>query len=327
MKKIIFVIGFLICSFATAFAQESECTSGDRLKSTILFYTSDGEQSVDSVFTVGKGTKVIFRGGNLLYQPGTHTYKIADEQYDFIGGRGAASVNDAEENPNSNKDTLVSGTLYYTDLAGVRQKCSNHLDSLYSTTYMGWRDLHKFYVLDGILDKSITIDGKEYRALSESEYTYLFFTRPNAKSLRGRARIKLGNRGGSTNDSIINGFILLPDNWNPSILPNKQFKSDVTDNTYYTDNVYTRNEWKILEKQGAIFLPAGGSVDNEGSKDRFSKKCNRSGFYWLTATDATHARTLEFGGYYYNGRPGNPSYYTKNKGESRLIRLVQVVTE
>ena len=171
------------------------------------------------------------------------------------------------------------------------------------------------------------LDGKEYRTLTRAEYTYLFFTRPNAKSLRGRARIRLGNRGGSRNDSVINGYILLPDNWNPSILPNKQFKTDITasnGNTYYTENVFTKEEWKILEKQGAIFLPAGGSVDKGGKE---AKKCNRSGFYWLTSANDTQAITLEFGGYYWNGRPGDPSYLQKNKEERRLIRLVEVVSE
>ena len=327
MKKIIFVIGFLICSFANAFAQESECTSGDRLKSTILFYSSKEEQSVDSVFTVADGTKVIFRGGNLMYQPKTGIYKIADEQYDYVGGQGVASVNDDVSNPTS--ELYNQGTLYYEGDNGTRLRCTNNGDSIKSGTYMGWIDLHKFYVLDSAISaNSIIIDGKEYRTLTEAEYTYLFFTRANAKSLRGRARIRLGNRGGSYNDSIINGFILLPDNWNPSILPNKQFKPDESasnDNTYYTENIYTREEWKILEKQGAIFLPAGGSVD-KGQK--VAKKCNRSGFYWLTAADGTHAVTLEFGGYYYNGRPGNPSYVrNKNKEERRLIRLVEVVSE
>lgn len=330
MKKIIFIAVLLIYSFANAFGQESDCTSGDRLKSTILFYSSEGEQSVDSVFTVADGTKVIFRGGNLLYQPKTGIYKIADEQYDYVGGQGVASVDDNVTNPTT--ELYNQGTLYYVDDKGVRQRCTNSL----SSGYQGWIDLHKFYVLDSADHAdSFIIGGKEYRTLTEAEYTYLFFTRPNAKSLRGRARIKLGNRGGSRNDSIINGFILLPDNWNPSILPNKQFIADITPsngNTYYTDNVFTREEWKILEKQGAIFLPAGGSVDKGGNT---AKKCNRSGFYWLTtAPDGSHAITLEFGGYYYkdaahpDGRPGDPSYVrNKNKEERRLIRLVEVVTE
>ena len=42
------------------------------------------EGAVDGLFSVSENTKVFFSQGNLQYQPSTHTWRFADEQYDYL---------------------------------------------------------------------------------------------------------------------------------------------------------------------------------------------------------------------------------------------------
>ena len=42
------------------------------------------EGAVDGLFSVSENTKVYFSRGNLQHQPSTHTWRFADEQYDYL---------------------------------------------------------------------------------------------------------------------------------------------------------------------------------------------------------------------------------------------------
>ena len=101
-----------------------------------------------------------------------------------------------------------------------------------------------------------------WRTLTKDEWGYLFCGRKNASTLFG-----LGNVNG------INGTILLPDNW--TLPSGSSFTACTThgmvriDDYYYyeddeskhfADNTYTAEQWKTMENNGAVFLPATGSV-------------------------------------------------------------------
>ena len=80
------------------------------------------------------------------------------------------------------------------------------------------------------------------------------------------------------------------------------FKSDYDGCWYYKDNIFTADQWNVLEKQGAVFLPAGGGVSWNGSSYDFGQKYNRSGFYWTdtkiqNGNGEDRGTTMEFGGY------------------------------
>ena len=135
--------------------------------------------------------------------------------------------------------------------------------------------------------------------------------------------IGLDDKGDPKPDTLVNGLILLPDNWDPKIMPvGTTFKSDDEKCVYYTDNVLTEDEWKIFEAEGAIFLPAAGINNNDASKNRY----NRSGFYWTGTPRGGNGVTLEFGGY----RKVNDTptlHDDQGKSQKRAIRLCQEVPE
>ena len=159
-----------------------------------------------------------------------------------------------------------------------------------------------------------------FRTPTLTEATYLFGGRPHAHELRARARIRIPGAPGKP-DTLINGVILLPDDWNPAILPaDFSFKSDADGCEFYSDNEYTSTVFDMyLEPQGAIFLPAAG-----GMSGQTSIKCNRSGYYWgATPCESNAGRTydLQFGGYDASG------VIHSDQTERRYCRAVRLVAE
>ena len=167
---------------------------------------------------------------------------------------------------------------------------------------------------------------ESFRTPTEAEYDSLFFSRKNAAELRGRARIVLkgigtDDKGKAKPDTLVNGYILLPNNWDPKVWPYTTFISDAAGCYYYKDNIISEGEWKLLEVQGAIFLPAAGGMRKDGGH----LNPNRSGYYW-TSTAATDkeikAYHIEFGGR--DNAPANyiPARHTKElRACGRAVRL------
>lgn len=155
-----------------------------------------------------------------------------------------------------------------------------------------------------------------FRTPTKEEFDYLLSKRENAKDLSLRGHIRLNGNGGAP-DTIINGLILLPDDWDPAILPEKTLISDEDGNEYYVTNELSAAEWQILEENGAIFLPATGNTS----------KFNRSGFYWTsTSWKDLSAYNVEFGGYGWNGHASDPQTKAADKSSGRAVRLVMEIT-
>ena len=87
-----------------------------------------------------------------------------------------------------------------------------------------------------------------WHTYSYAEWNYMLYSRTDAKIKHGHAKII------TTGTSFVNGFILLPDHW---ILPDGMTFTPGQANGYKT-NIYTADQWKIMEDAGAIFLPAAG---------------------------------------------------------------------
>ena len=85
--------------------------------------------------------------------------------------------------------------------------------------------------------------------MTEDEWDYVVFNRPNASSLRGVAQV-----------NGVNGLILLPDSWTcPSGVTFKAgFHSNFGADYYATYQSFTADHWSKLESAGAVFLPAVG---------------------------------------------------------------------
>lgn len=152
-----------------------------------------------------------------------------------------------------------------------------------------------------------------FRTPTKEEWDYVLNSRDNAESLRARVHIKLVGVGGAP-DTLVNGLILLPDDWDPVILPETPIISDAEGNVLYANNELTVAEWQILEANGAVFLPATGSTS----------KYNRSGFYWSSTSNGNNAYNLEFGGY--GAANSDPWLNNVTKASARAVRLVIDIT-
>ncbi|MBP5725240.1 MAG: hypothetical protein J6X18_16905, partial [Bacteroidales bacterium] len=132
---------------------------------------------------------------------------------------------------------------------------------------------------------------------TQSEWNYLISGRSQASRLMGQGRV-----------NNVNGLILLPDGWEtPSSV---KFTYDPGN---YSTNVYSQDEWAVMQSYGAVFLPAAGyrygtNVDYVGA----------SGFYWSSSyDDDTNAYSV----YFYNSDVDAGSISGRDTGFS--VRVVK----
>ena len=178
---------------------------------------------------------------------------------------------------NSKKVAFSSGNLQYQASTKTWRFAENQWDyigganSNISSSYSGWIDLFGWGTGDNpTLTKSNSsfVDwGKNninneapntWRTLTRAEWEYVLGGRPNSHSLYGTATV-----------NNVHGLIILPDDWNE---PNLSFTSGIKG---WENNVYSTAEWKELEYEGAVFLPAAGGRSYSTMYD-----VQDHGYYW-----------------------------------------------
>ena len=241
------------------------------------------------IFSVGYNKYAYFSQGNLQYRASTNTWRFAEHQWDFVGGE--------------DWDGNVLGNVYETDDQGQQFKCDN---GWISETYNGWIDLfgwgtsgiphgancyqpwstsydNEDYYAYGQAGRSLYEKNEEdegaladwgYNAISNggnqlnsgwrtptaAEWDYLMNTRHTASGIRYAFAV--------VND--VNGMILLPDDWDPSVYPlnNPNYcmfsfygRNDNGSLENYFDALYDSNNidgntWTdTFEPTGAVFIP------------------------------------------------------------------------
>lgn len=220
-------------------------------------------------FSVSDDRKVFFAPGNLQYnaamgqhlcadgtmQPGT--WRFAEHQWDYIGKNNeniAASYNGWIDLFGWGTSGWNSGAVFYqpwdsSDKHGVYIETPPH-DMTDDYRYKDWA------VFNAIGNDA----PQTWRTLTKKEWIYLLYSRPNAKQLYGIASI-----GGTL------GLVLLPDDYTssaflPEFIPEKDLNNG--------KNVYTVEQWLLLENEGAIFLPCSGR--RLGTEYKYEESC----FYW-----------------------------------------------
>ena len=159
--------------------------------------------------------------------------------------------------------------------------------------------------------------------LTVAEWDYLLNTRSGAKQKRGFA--KINNRC---------GLILLPDNWTwtPSH-PEKPFVPfetaigyDDPENLAISWTTYSPDEWLTMEAAGAVFLPAGGSINPTNNKVENWDDGYSAGYYWTASaangeyqTDYRYAYCINF------GTESNGVHWRKDQSERHWGRSVRLV--
>ena len=178
---------------------------------------------------------------------------------------------------NTKKVAFSSGNLQYQASTDTWRFAENQWDyigganSNISSSYSGWIDLFGWGTGDNPTKSSSNssfVDwGKNninneapntWRTLTRAEWEYVLGGRPNSHSLYGTATV-----------NNVYGLIILPDDWNE---PNLSFTSGTKG---WENNVYSTAEWKELEYEGAVFLPAAGYRNGSNVN-----KVQDHGYYW-----------------------------------------------
>lgn len=204
-------------------------------------------------FSISETRQVVFSPGNLQYCPKTDLWRFAPNQYDYIGEGNNYIGQDYEG---------------WIDLFGWGTGDNPTLHTIDTQDYATFTDW-------GI--NSIGKDPQNtWRTLTNDEWNYLLFLRPNACAYYTVAQV-----------NGTNGLILLPDNWTAPkdiVIASGMNTYVPGDDLYAAYQTFTVSEWKKLEKNGAIFLPAAGS---RYPADFYGTEINTSSFqevgkYWTS---------------------------------------------
>ena len=237
MKKMFMAVIALMMTISASAQFYIYCSDGNVIKVDSISMIAPGEPEQPNpsagigVFSVSADKQVTFSKGNLQYHPANDEWRFAENQTDYIG------------DANSNISSTYNGWLDLFGWSGDTGAAKFGINtSTYDSDYSG-----KF------VDWGVNQIGNEspntWRTLTYDEWNYLLYNRTYADSLIGVAQI-----------NGINGIILLPDNWSGS--NPITFKAGFYNSSTYSDfdkkQIYTLQQWKILESFGAIFLPVTG---------------------------------------------------------------------
>ena len=251
----------------------------DTIYTTHTVYLEPGRRI--GVFSVAKDRQVSFSQGNLQYVRNQDVWKFADQQYEYIGAR---NVKDGQL---ANKIDLFGWSADNTTASFGVSTSTKAAD--YAGEFVDW----------GV--NEISEDASNtWRTLAVDEWEYLIAERENASSLYGVAEV-----------ADVNGLIILPDNW---VLPEgltfqSGFAKKDGDLFFKQHQIFTKQQWQLLEKAGAIFLPTAGIIkppttivgSSEGahyqSSDRFGNYSNywfgfRSSYYTIQSQERCVLRSV-----------------------------------
>lgn len=306
MKKSFILLLSVLCLF-------SACKKDDG-----LYITKDG--AINAAFSVSADRQVRFSKGNLQYQATTNTFRFAEHQYDRIGG------------DNENISAYYGGWIDLFGWATSGWDCGNEYYHPYDHEYvddyelgMGYGPLPsrnydlvgEYANCDWGVYNAISNGGNKpglWRTLTAQEWKYLFRGRPYAESKFGAASIE-----------GYNGCVVLPDEWTlPEGCTFNPGMGDGDGKEYFArKNLYTLDQWTLMEKHGAVFLPA------TGVREIFSEisYVGEVGRYWSVSrvTGANYDLYLEWCAFslYFDSQALLETEHNNPRDYGRAVRLVQ----
>lgn len=283
---------------------------------TIALVFSDPMGASNGKFTINSsGDQVYFSRGNLQYNAvlGTHMvypwigntlpgiWRFAVNQYDYIG--------DANQNISSS----YNGWIDLFGWATSGWPCGNRYYEPWDSdnndgSHYGPPPVLGYYNLTGNYAQSdwgiyneISNGGdyaNQWRTLTKEEWKYVFNTRNTNSGIRyAKAQII------DENNEIINGMILLPDDWDTSYYA--LCNTNISD-AGFSSNVISYSSWENgLETFGAVFLPAAGKRDGT-----LVKQVGSFGYYWsVSYHDGDGAYLVSFGEIPFNPNVSSYRYF------------------
>jgi len=239
------------------------------------------EEPVVGLFSINDSTQVCFSPGNLQYQASTNTWRFAEHQWDYIG-EGNANISDTYDGW---IDLFAWGTGDHpTDT-------STYMEHVVYANFVDW-GVNPISNWNGFADQWWTLDWLDWH--------YLLYRR-NTDS---------GILFASATVNDIYGLILLPDNWDESVFA----IIDYNHGSPFSSNVITESQWEIMERYGAIFLPAAGV--RRGATLMWVQE---AGLYWIAGPSDPFAYVFYV--QCFGGTVGMPNYCPRYAGLSvRLVR-------
>lgn len=273
--------------------------------------------SINSLFSVSPTKQVKFSKGNLQYQAVTGTWRFAENQYDYKG------------EANSSISDVFSGWIDLFGWATSGWDCGNVYYMPYDKDFVDNDEIGLGYGPKPVPDKDLTGEFAKcdwgvncaisnggnkagmWRTLSAEEWNYLANDRTNAKSLYGAACIE-----------GTNGLVLLPDDWTkPEGCTFTPGMGEHDDMSYYArKNSMTIDQWRVMEKNGAVFLPACGTRV-EYAQMTF---VNDIGGYWSTTSfkDNSYFKECAYV-FYFQSDMVMGKKYDSLRSYGRAVRLVR----
>ncbi|MBQ6046935.1 MAG: Ig-like domain-containing protein [Bacteroidales bacterium] len=215
----------------------------------------------NAVFTVAASHTVRFSRGNLQYQASSGTWRFAEHQYDYIGA------------DNANISSEYSGWIdlfgwgtsgCYFGRPAYQPWSSSTTNSDY---YPGSNLTGEYANCDWGVYNPISNGGNQagmWRTLTKAEWNYLLFSR-NTVSTLGYDSVRFVKV--TVNGTA--GLVIFPDNYtHPASITAPTGVNDIR--LGFSTNVYTLEQWAMLQNAGCMFLPASGyrqgtSVRNAGT--------------------------------------------------------------
>ena len=292
---------------------------------------------------------IVFSRGNLQYNYNQNKWRFAKHQYDYVGG-GVPLANTRylgtvvlNENDGTSPSMSGNSSANRSDNEQISDNDGNY------TGYTGWIDLYGWGTGDNPMksrkgnsfyadwhewgDHPVFNDGTKesssfWFTLRRDEWQWLLENRDN-----------YANKVGFATVNGVKGMILLPEIWpgQPSGCPAWESAGAHIEDQSWSKS-YTEEQWRKMELQGAVFLPAagyrgamGGSLECNIGYDCGTWDANGPeqnwGAYWSStkATKVTNASSfyMRFG----QGIVGdhvNPGYYMA-PDNGNAVRLVHRV--
>ena len=232
--------------------------------------------ALNGKFTVNSnGDQVWFSNGNLQYigSASPAYWKFAENQWDYLG---------TTTGQNSSSST-VDRDLFCWATSGYNHNYNNRYEpwSTYQPNDESDDDCYDAYDIPtaNLYDGNGTADWGynaiynggntegQWRTPTKNEWDYVFFSRTTSSNIRF-ARAKVHS---------IQGFVLLPDDWNSSTysFTNPNVPGDGSGIQDY--QTIADDEWELIEDAGAVFLPQAGY------RNGTLYQLNGSGNYWSSS--------------------------------------------
>ena len=248
------------------------------------------EGAINGLFTINaNGDQVYFSQGNLQYQASTNTWRFAEHQWDYVGTHIEVYSGDFGGNVDGS-DNLKASEDYngWIDVYNWATSGYSHGASLYHPWSFGGTiydynayggTLYNLYDQTGQADwgyNAISNGGNvenQWRTLKIEEWDFIL----NLRNTYSGVRFVRANVNG------VNGLVIFPDNWNTSFYVLNGINE--ISNGNYDVNTIDESDWQeIMQRKGAVFLPAGGVREGFGAS---LGGIGTAGWYWSSSCSSS----------------------------------------